>query len=111
MAGGADLARPQVWLRIHHFAHPTTDLERSSCAKLDERLTVESRRPSKPSLVEERRKEDRRKLYGRQYLAMLIGVLPEDRRKGERRREAMAAPEPFAGAADDSGIADKNVAG
>jgi len=35
--------------------------------------------------MEERRKEDRRKLYGKPFLAMLIGGLPEDRRKGERR--------------------------
>jgi hypothetical protein len=35
--------------------------------------------------MEERRKGDRRKLYGKPFLAMLIGGLPEDRRKGERR--------------------------
>jgi hypothetical protein len=36
--------------------------------------------------VEERRTgEDRRKLYGKPFLAMLAGALPEDRRKGERR--------------------------
>jgi hypothetical protein len=35
--------------------------------------------------MEDRRKEDRRKLYGKPFLAMLIGGLPEDRRKGERR--------------------------
>jgi hypothetical protein len=35
--------------------------------------------------VEDRRKEDRRKLYGKPFLAMLLGGLPEDRRKGERR--------------------------
>jgi hypothetical protein len=60
--------------------------------------------------VKERRKEDRRKLYGRQYLAMLIGVLPEDRRKGARRREAAASSEPPVASADDSGLADKNAA-
>jgi len=38
--------------------------------------------------VEERRKEQRRKLYGHQYLAMLIGVLPEDRRQYDRRRQS-----------------------
>ena len=36
--------------------------------------------------MEDRRKEDRRKLYGKPFLAMLLGGLPEDRRKGERRR-------------------------
>jgi hypothetical protein len=36
-------------------------------------------------MVEDRRKEDRRKLYGKPFLAMLLGGLPEDRRKGERR--------------------------
>jgi hypothetical protein len=36
--------------------------------------------------VEDRRKEDRRKLYGKPFLAMLLGGLPEDRRKGERRQ-------------------------
>jgi hypothetical protein len=61
--------------------------------------------------VKERRKEDRRKLYGRQYLAMLIGVLPEDRRKADRRREAAASSEPLgAASADDSGLTDKNAA-
>ena len=40
--------------------------------------------------MEERRKGDRRtgerrQLYGKPFLAMLIGGLPEDRRKGERR--------------------------
>jgi len=35
--------------------------------------------------MEDRRREDRRKLYGKPFLAMLIGGLPEDRRKGERR--------------------------
>jgi hypothetical protein len=38
------------------------------------------------SKVEDRRKEDRRKLYGKPFLAMLLGGLPEDRRKGERRQ-------------------------
>jgi hypothetical protein len=43
--------------------------------------------------VEERRKGDRRvgerrQLYGKPFLAMLIGGLPEDRRKGERRSAA-----------------------
>lgn len=41
--------------------------------------------------MEDRRKEDRRKLYGKPFLALLIGALPEDRRKGERRRTAPAA--------------------
>jgi hypothetical protein len=36
--------------------------------------------------MEERRKGDRRQLYGKPFLAMLMGGLPEDRRKGERRR-------------------------
>jgi hypothetical protein len=36
--------------------------------------------------VEDRRKGDRRKLYGKPFLAMLLGGLPEDRRKGERRQ-------------------------
>ena len=36
--------------------------------------------------MEDRRKEDRRKLYGKPFLAMLLGGLPEDRRKGERRQ-------------------------
>jgi hypothetical protein len=43
--------------------------------------------------MEERRKGDRRQLYGKPFLAMLIGGLPEDRRKGERRRAAIAAAE------------------
>jgi hypothetical protein len=60
--------------------------------------------------VKERRKEDRRKLYGRQYLAMLIGVLPEDRRKAARRRDAAASSELPAASADDSGLTDKNAA-
>jgi hypothetical protein len=42
--------------------------------------------------MEDRRKGDRRKLYGKPFLAMLIGGLPEDRRKGERRtRDEVAA--------------------
>ena len=42
--------------------------------------------------VEERRKgEDRRKLYGKPFLAMLAGALPEDRRKGERRKSSQNA--------------------
>jgi hypothetical protein len=40
--------------------------------------------------MEERRKGDRRQLYGKPFLAMLMGGLPEDRRKGERRRDAAA---------------------
>jgi hypothetical protein len=40
--------------------------------------------------MEDRRKEDRRKLYGKPFLAMLIGGLPEDRRKGERRTKTQA---------------------
>jgi hypothetical protein len=36
--------------------------------------------------MEERRKGDRRQLYGKPFLAMLMGGLPEDRRKTERRR-------------------------
>ncbi|HEX3465436.1 MAG TPA: hypothetical protein VHS78_15415 [Candidatus Elarobacter sp.] len=43
--------------------------------------------------MEERRKGDRRQLYGKPFLAMLIGGLPEDRRKGERRRTAIATIE------------------
>lgn len=38
--------------------------------------------------MEERRKGDRRQLYGKPFLAMLMGGLPEDRRKGERRGTA-----------------------
>ena len=51
--------------------------------------------------MEDRRKEDRRKLYGKPFLAMLIGGLPEDRRKGERRTKTQpwtpddAAPAPM----------------
>jgi hypothetical protein len=41
--------------------------------------------------MEERRKGDRRQLYGKPFLAMLMGGLPEDRRKGERRGTATAA--------------------
>jgi hypothetical protein len=41
--------------------------------------------------MEERRKGDRRQLYGKPFLAMLIGGLPEDRRKAERRRSDGAA--------------------
>ena len=36
--------------------------------------------------VDERRREDRRKLFGKPFLAMLAGALPEDRRKGDRRK-------------------------
>lgn len=42
--------------------------------------------------MEERRKEDRRKLYGKPFLAMLLGGLPEDRRKGERRQHQVPWP-------------------
>ena len=41
--------------------------------------------------MEERRKGDRRQLYGKPFLAMLMGGLPEDRRKGERRGTASAS--------------------
>ena len=41
--------------------------------------------------MEDRRKSERRKLFGQRFLAMLIGVLPEDRRKAERRRDAAPA--------------------
>jgi hypothetical protein len=58
---------------------------------LDARFAVKSRQASNRLLVEERRKADRRKSYGRQYLAMLIGVMPEDRRQGERRTHPAAA--------------------
>jgi hypothetical protein len=53
-------------------------------------------------LVEERRKEQRRKLYGHQYLAMLIGVLPEDRRQADRRQPATTASRAETSAADGS---------
>jgi hypothetical protein len=43
--------------------------------------------------MEERRKGDRRQLYGKPFLAMLMGGLPEDRRKGERRSIAAARAE------------------
>ena len=43
--------------------------------------------------MEERRKGDRRQLYGKPFLAMLMGGLPEDRRKGERRSSAGALAE------------------
>jgi len=44
--------------------------------------------------VEERRTgEDRRKLYGKPFLAMLAGALPEDRRKGERRKSLSESAE------------------
>ena len=36
--------------------------------------------------VQDRRREDRRKLFGKPFLAMLAGALPEDRRKSERRK-------------------------
>jgi hypothetical protein len=55
---------------------------------LDVGLAVNCREASNRLLVEDRRKGQRRKLYGHQYLAMLIGVLPEDRRQNDRRREA-----------------------
>ena len=38
--------------------------------------------------MEDRRKEDRRKLSGKPFLAQLIGALPEDRRRGDRRRRS-----------------------
>ena len=48
--------------------------------------------------MEERRKGDRRQLYGKPFLAMLMGGLPEDRRKGERRVSPTAlADRPSAG--------------
>ena len=43
--------------------------------------------------MEERRKGDRRQLYGKPFLAMLMGGLPEDRRKGERRGMATTLAE------------------
>jgi hypothetical protein len=50
--------------------------------------------------VEDRRKEDRRKLYGKPFLAMLIGGLPEDRRKGERRTRTQPWPPDAAATVD-----------
>ncbi|HEY0394491.1 MAG TPA: hypothetical protein VGD01_08335 [Candidatus Elarobacter sp.] len=50
--------------------------------------------------MDDRRKDERRKLFGQRFLAMLIGVLPEDRRKAERRR---AAAEPPGASQRDSG--------
>jgi hypothetical protein len=44
--------------------------------------------------MEDRRKGDRRKLYGKPFLAMLIGGLPEDRRKGDRRTKTLPWPPP-----------------
>ena len=43
--------------------------------------------------MKDRRKGDRRKLFGKPFLAMLIGGLPEDRRKRERRTNAQLASE------------------
>jgi len=51
-------------------------------------LGVWSRQASKRAFVEDRRKAQRRKLYGHQYLAMVIGVRPEDRRQIDRRLQA-----------------------
>jgi hypothetical protein len=45
--------------------------------------------------MEDRRKEERRKLYGKPFLALLIGALSEDRRRGERRRAAPDGSETF----------------
>ena len=39
-------------------------------------------------MQERRGGEDRRKLSGKPFLAMLAGALPEDRRKGERRKRS-----------------------
>jgi hypothetical protein len=41
----------------------------------------------------DRRKAERRKLFGQRFLAMLIGALPEDRRKAERRRAGPSVSE------------------
>jgi hypothetical protein len=43
--------------------------------------------------MDDRRKDERRKLFGQRFLAMLIGVLPEDRRKAERRRAGAEPPD------------------
>lgn len=67
-------------------------------------LAVWSRQASKRDFVEDRRKEQRRKLYGGQYLAMVIGVAPEDRRQTDRRNTAPAsnvAPLPSSSSEDD----------
>lgn len=46
--------------------------------------------------MEDRRKGDRRKLYGKPFLAMLLGGLPEDRRKEERRKgDRRSAQQPW----------------
>ena len=58
---------------------------------LDARVAVKGQQASNRLLVQERRKADRRKSYGRQYLAMLIGVMPEDRRQADRRARTAAA--------------------
>ena len=55
-------------------------------------LAVWSRQASKRASVEDRRKTQRRKLYGHQYLAMVIGVRPEDRRQTDRRQPANVTP-------------------
>jgi hypothetical protein len=54
----------------------------------------------------DRRKAERRKLFGQRFLAMLIGALPEDRRKGERRRAEAAAAARAAEARKDDGSSD-----
>jgi hypothetical protein len=46
-----------------------------------------------PPVEERRRGEDRRKLFNKPFLAMLAGALPEDRRKGPRRRSDAATTE------------------
>lgn len=80
------------------------------CTKLDVRFAVESRRASKAAVVEERRKDQRRKLYGRQYLAMLVGVMPEDRRKGDRRRQPEVPLNAEPAPNEDGGLDDRAAA-
>jgi hypothetical protein len=72
-------------------------------------LAVWSRQASNRSVVEDRRKAQRRKLYGHQYLAMVIGVRSEDRRQTDRRSQPASnvtplhpAPSPEVGAEENA---------
>jgi hypothetical protein len=72
-------------------------------------LAVWSRQAAKAQYVEDRRKAQRRKLYGHQYLAMVIGVRPEDRRQTDRRSQPASnvtplhpAPSPDLGAEENA---------
>ncbi|HEX3549483.1 MAG TPA: hypothetical protein VHT53_03870 [Candidatus Elarobacter sp.] len=48
--------------------------------------------PDDSQAVVERRRGERRTLANQRFLALLIGGLPEDRRRGERRKSDRPGP-------------------